>query len=180
MTLLKNLNTRERTLAFLLIGVAFVLLNLLFLPKLTAANRENKTKNTDLKAQLTAAQSWMSKKDYWTTRKQWLLENEPGLGEARQDSLAQLEQLQKLAKKCGLTISDIQLLQLPETPFYSPVGAKVSLNGPWSGLVELMAELQTPTLFDVVPQFSIKSGDEPSSVLCEMEIQRWFQKSMTP
>lgn len=180
MTLLKNLNPRERTLAFLLAGVAFVLLNLFFLPKVTAANRENKSKGTELKAQLAAAQNWMLKKDDWAARKQWLLENEPGLGEARQDSVTQLEQLQKLAKKCGLTISDIQLLQLPETPFYTPVGAKISMKGPWSGLVELLEGLQSPTLFDVIPQFSIKSGEEPSSVQCEMEIQRWFQKPMTP
>ncbi len=177
MPILKNLNTRERTLAFLLAGVAFVLLNLLFLPKLTAANRANKSKHTELQAELKAAQGWMSKKDFWAVRRQWLADNQPALGAARQDNVTQLEELQQLAKTFDLKISDVQLLQLAETPFYSPVGAKLAIVGPWSGFVQFMAKLQSPTLFDVVPRFSIKSAEEPSNIQCEMEIQRWFRKS---
>jgi len=177
MPILKNLNTREKTLAFLLAGIGFLLLNLLVLPKLTAANRANKSNHTELQAELNAAQGWMSRKDFWAERKQWLEENEPALGAARQDNVTQLEELQQLAKNFDLKISDVQLLQLVEAPFYSPVGAKLSVVGPWSGLVQFLAQLQTPTRFNVVPRFSIKSAEELANIQCEMEIQRWFRKN---
>lgn len=175
--ILKNLNPRERNLALALGGTAFILLNLLFLPKLTAANRAGKAKNKELSAQLAAAEGWIAKQDYWDARKKWLDETEPTLTGARADSATQLENLQKMAKDNGLKLDDVQLLQLPETEFYHPVGLRCTVSGPWPGFVKLMAALQDPRLFDVVPRFNIKSADEPPNIRCEMEIQRWFHKN---
>lgn len=174
--ILKNLNSRERTLALLLMGTAFLVLNLLFLPRLTASNQAGKRKNAELKAQLAAAEGWIAKSDYWAERKKWLQDTEPALNAAREDSATQLEELQAAAREFGLKIDEVQLLQLAETEFYQPIGAKIAVSGPWAGLVQFVAKLQDPALFDVIPRFSIKSGEEPSSVLCEMEIQRWFHK----
>lgn len=169
-----NLNPRERALALALALTAFVLLNLLFLPKLTAANRAARQKGTELKAQLAAAQGWMARKDYWTEREQWLESKEPVLKAAREDSATQLEALQASAKENGLTLKDIQLLQLPATEFYHPVGARLTLSGPWPGFVKFVAALQDPVLFDVIPRFSVQSDQEPPDIQCELEIQRWF------
>ena len=174
--ILKNLNSRERTLALLLAGTAFLLLNLIFLPGLTAAYQAGKRRNADLKAQLAAAASWTAKSGYWAERAQWLRDTEPELNAAREDSATQLEELQAAAREFGLKIDDVQLLQLAETEFYQPIGARIAVSGPWAGLVKFVAKLQDPVLFDVIPRFSIKSGDAPSSVLCEMEVQRWFHK----
>lgn len=173
---LKNLSPRERTLALLSGGTLFIVLNLLFLPKLTAANRAAHQKNSELKAQLAAAEGWIAKEDYWTKRRDWLEETEPSLSVARQDSATQLEQLQAAARKLSLQLEDVQLLQLPEAEFYQPVGVKFTVNGPWAGLVKFVADLQDPKLFDVIPRFSIKSDREPPNIHCEMELQRWFHK----
>lgn len=175
--MLTKLNSRERTLALMLGLVLFLLLNLFFLPKLTAANRTARQKNTELKAQLTAAEGWVAKKNYWAEHKQWLDETEPVLNAAREESATQLEQLQAAAKANGLAISDIQLLQLDETEFYQPVGARLTISGPWPGVVKFIAGLQNPALFDVIPRFSMRSDQEPPNVRCELEIQRWFLQS---
>jgi len=177
MKILNNLKPSERFLAFVLLGIAVLLLNLLMLPQLLAANREGKTKGAELTAKLGAAEGWMSKKDFWAEREKWLLENQPVIAEGRTDSLNQLERLQRTAKSSDLTISDIRLLQLTETAFYTPVGAKFTVNGPWSGMVSFLETLQTPTRFKVVTRFTIKSAEEPAKIQCEMEIQRWFQRS---
>lgn len=174
--MLTRLNARERMLALLLGGTAFLLLNLLFLPKLTAGNRAAKQKNQELKAQVSAAEAWMAKEAYWTERAKWLAETEPVLNAAREDSATQLEELQKSAREHGLTLADVQLLQLDETPFYQPVGARLTVRGPWPGMVRFVAALQDPALFDVIPRFSIKSDQEPPDVVCELEVQRWFHK----
>lgn len=177
MKILDNLKPRERFLAFVLLGIAVMLLNLLLLPQLITANREGKKQGAELAAKLGAAEGWMSKKNYWADRKKWILENQPTIAEGRSDSLNQLETLQKTAKASDLAVSDIQLLQLTETPFFTPVGARFTVSGPWSGMVAFLETLQTPLRFNVVTRFSIKSAEEPTKIQCEMEIQRWFQKS---
>ncbi len=171
-----KLNSRERNLALLLLATGFLLLNLFFLPKLMASNRAGRQKATELQAQLSAAEGWLAKEAYWTERKDWLEKTEPALNAAREDSATQLEDLQNSAKKFGLTITDVQLLQLDSTEFYQPIGARLSVNGPWPGLVQFVAGLQDPAQFDVITRFSVKSGDQPPNVLCELEVQRWFHK----
>lgn len=180
--ILNKLNARERTLALLLGGTAFLLLNLLFLPRLTASNQAGKRKQAELKAQLGAAEGWVKNEAYWQERKKWLQETEPTLNAAREESATQLEELQATARKLGVQINGVELLQLPETEFYQPIGAKLTVSGPWPGLVEFVAKLQDPVEFDVIPRFSVKSADEPPNVICEMEVQRWFHKpkSETP
>lgn len=172
--MMKNLSPRERNLALALVMVGFVLLNLIFLPRLMAYNRSGQQKKTELEAQVKAAEGWVAQKDFWNTRKEWLEATEPEITAARQDSATQLELLQKTAREFGLQITDIQLLQLEATEYYQPVGARLSVTGPWSGLVAFVSGLQNPELFDVIPRFSVRSADPPPNVQCELEIQRWF------
>lgn len=171
---LRTLSPRERNLAVLLGATAFILLNLLFLPKLGAWNRAARQKHAELKGELAAAEGWVAKQAYWTQRRTWLEENEPALTGPRRDSATQLEGLQAAARKYELTLSDIQLLQLKPNEYYHPVGARITLHGPWKGLVGFLADLQNPELFHVIPRFSIKSDQEPPNIRCEMEIQKWF------
>lgn len=177
--MLKNLNARERRLAGALAVIGFLLLNLIFLPKLIAFNRAGHQKSAELRAQVAAAEGWIAKRDYWNERKDWLEKAEPPLTAAREDSSAQLELLQTTARGFGLSILDIELLQLPPNAFYHAVGAKLTVKGPWEGLVRFVSGLQEPTLFDVIPHFSVKSADPPPNVLCELEIQRWFHSPET-
>lgn len=174
---MKRLSSREKTLAMLLGFVAFMILNLIFLPRLSAGNREGHSKHTDLKAQLAAAEAWIGKREYWAERKKWLEDNEPLLEASRRDSASQLEELQKIARDSNLKIEEVRLLQLAPSDFYQPVGAQLTLTGPWSGLVKFLSNLQQPDYFDVVPRFSVKSGQEPQNIRCELEVQRWFRSA---
>ncbi len=172
--MLKNFNSREQTLALGLGVVIFLMLNLLFLPKLIAFNKASRQKNAELQAQVTAAQTWLAKRDYWNERKAWMEKTEPTLHAAREDSATQLESLQQSARELGLTIAEVELLQLPATEFYQPIGARLTVKGPWSGLVAFVSGLQNPDRFNVIPRFSVKSDDPPPNVQCDLEVQRWF------
>jgi hypothetical protein len=180
--MLKNLNPREQRLALALGAVLFLIVNLFFLPRLMAFNRVGHQKNTELKAQVAAAEGWVAKRDYWNERRDWLEQTAPSLNAARQDSATQLELLQEGAREFGLTITDVQLLQLQPTEFYQPIGARLTVRGPWSGLVQFVSGLQNPELFDVISRFSVRSDDPPPQVQCELEIQRWFHspEEVTP
>jgi len=170
----KNLNPREQRLALGLGAVVFLMLNLLFLPRLLAFNRESIRKNTELQAQVTSAHVWTARRDYWNERKAWLEKTAPALAEAREGSASQLEQLQQSARELGLTLTDISLLQLPSQAFYQPIGTRLTVKGPWSGLVRFVSGLQNPEKFYVIPRFSIRSDDPPPNVQCELEVQRWY------
>lgn len=176
--MLKNLSPRERNLALALGSIAFLLINLVFMPQLLAYNKAAKHKHTELQAQVAAAKGWVAQKAYWTERKEWLEKTEPTVNAAREDSAAQFEELQASARQYGLKISDVQLLQLNPTEFYQPVGARLVVSGPWPGLVKFVSGLQNPELFDVIPRFSVKSDDPPPNVQCELEIQRWLSSSV--
>jgi Tfp pilus assembly protein PilO len=169
-----KISSREKMLAIALGVIAFLIVNLLFLPKLTTANRLAKQKGKELKAELTAADGWIKQSAYWKEREDWLEKEEPTLTERGNASATQIEELQKFAQEFGLQLKDLQLLSPKEAEFYHPVGVRFSLVGPWASVVRFLAELQTPTLFDVIPRISIRSATEPSQVHCEIELQRWF------
>ncbi len=177
-----SLNAREQALAIGLGTVIFAVLNLIFLPKLIAYNKAAGQKKTELTGQIAAAQGWIAKRQEWNARKAWLDQTEPPLRAARGESATQLEELQHAAREAGLTIADVQLLQLAPTEFYHPVGARLTVKGPWAGLVTFVGGLQNPGLFNVIPRFSIRSDDPPPNVQCELEIQRWLlaPKESTP
>lgn len=172
--MLKNFNAREKRLALGLGVVIFLMLNLLFLPKLIAGNKARRQKNAELTAQVAAARTWVTRRDYWNERKAWLEKTEPILHAAREDSAAQLESFQKAAREHDVSLSDIQLLQLPAAEFYQPIGARLTVKGSWSGLVAFVSGLQNPELFNVIPRFSVRSDDPPPHVQCDLEVQRWL------
>ena len=172
---LSQLSPRERNLALMLGVTAFLILNILFLPKLMTGNRTAKQRNVELKAELAASESWIKQQAYWDKRKKWLEETEPELTGDRRDSATQLEDLQKAARAAGIKIDEVQLLQLPVQEFYHPVGARFTVSGTWENMVKFLQDAQEPDQFDVIPKFSIKSDQEPPNVICEMEMQRWFR-----
>ncbi|HWL52643.1 MAG TPA: hypothetical protein VNQ90_09420 [Chthoniobacteraceae bacterium] len=169
-----SLNPREQRLAFGLGAALLLMLNLLFLPKLIAFNKAGRQKHAELSAQVAAASGWLARRDYWNQRREWLEKTEPDLQASREDSAVQLEQLQQSARACGLSIAEVQLLQLAPAEFYQPIGARLTLKGPWAGLVQFVSGLQNPAMFNVIPRFSIRSDDPPPNVQCELEVQRWF------
>ena len=180
--MMKNFNAREKGLALGLALVVFLVLNFTFLPGLIGGNKEARKKTAELQAQVTAAETWVARRDYWNERREWLEKTEPSLRAARADSATQLEHLQKAAREEGLTLGEVQLLQLPAAEFYQPIGARLTISGPWSGFVRFISGLQNPALFNVIPRFSIRSDDPPPNIRCELEIQRWFliPKESTP
>jgi hypothetical protein len=173
-----KISPREKLLAVMLGGIAFLLVNLFFLPTLLTANRLDRQKGAELRAELTAAQNWIKQGDYWREREEWLHKEEPTLTERGNASANQIENLQKLSRQNGLQLRDLQLLNLQEAQYYNPVGVRFTIVGPWSGVVRFMAALQGPTLFNVIPRITIRSATEPSQVHCEMELQEWFHKHL--
>ena len=173
--ILNKLSPSEQRLAGLLAAVVFLLINLFLLPRLHSANTEGGKKREELRLQLAAAQTWMKQQDYWQKREQWIREAQPKLTDPGQETATQLERLQRQAKDIGLELRDITLLPLADQPFFKPVGVRFTARGSWPALVRFLAHFQTPVSFNVIPQISIRSAQEPQNVHCEMELQRWFQ-----
>jgi len=176
--MLKNFNLRERNLALALGSIVFLVLNLLFMPRLLAYKKEARRKQTELQAKAAAAKGWVEREAYWNTRKEWIEKAEPTLKATREESARQFEELQALAHQHGLKIADVQLLQLGPAEFYHPVGARFAISGPWPELVKFVSGLQNPDRFNVIPRFSVKSDDPPPNVHCELEIQHWLSASV--
>jgi len=176
--MLKNFSPRERNLALALGTIVFLVLNLIFMPRLLAYTREARRKQAELQAKATAAKSWVEREAYWNRRKEWIEKTEPAAKAAREDSARQFEELQALARQYGLKIADVQLLQLDAAEFYHPVGARFAVSGPWPELVKFVSGLQNPDRFNVIPRFSVKSDDPPPNVQCELEIHHWLSASV--
>lgn len=172
---MRKLNSRELTLAIGLGSTIFILANLLFFPRLLEGIRELEEKNTDLKAQLTAAQSWIANEEQWNSRRTWFEENQPLFDERGVQSAEQLERLQEFAESVNVKLDDVQLLRPEGSDFHRAVAARLKAVGPWSDMLTFLAEFQRPDTFEVMPELNLRSGPEPPEVIAELQLELWYR-----
>jgi len=172
---MRKLNSRELTLAIGLGSTIFILANLLFLPRLLESIQELGEKNTDLKARLTAAESWVANQDQWNFRREWFEENQPLFDERGVQSAEQLERLQEFAQSVNVKLDDVQLLSPEGGEFHRAVGARLKAVGPWSDMLAFLAEFQRPDNFEVIPELSLRSAPEPPDVIAELQLELWYR-----
>lgn len=172
---MRKLNDNEKKLALLLSVTLFILGNLIFLPGLLNARAESGKKIEELQLQVVAAEVWMNQSEYWAIREAWIQETEPALDRRGGATADQLEELQETTKRFDLEMSEVQLLPPEQTEFFDALSVRFTVAGEWSALVQWLAELQSPSNFNVIPRFSLRSDAEPTRVHCEMELQRWFR-----
>jgi len=165
---------RERRLLFIFLGAIFILFNLFGVTYLLRREGELKTKLVNLGNERREADSWLKEKDLWEQRKTWMDSKQPKLQSTGEANAALLETIQTSARKQKITIVEQGFGEPNVQPFYQEISVKLKINGSLESITRWLAELQQPANFQAIPSLSLKSDSDPSKIVCELTVARWY------
>jgi hypothetical protein len=129
-----------------------------------------------LRAQQTASEAELEQAPLWQERRQWLEAHEPALGDEGDTKAQVLATLLKGARDHHLDILEQTINDTTHGPGGARVNVAVRVKGSMEGLARWLAELQQPQDFYAVTLFSLKADEDQKSMVCALEIARFFKE----
>ena len=166
--------SERRLLGFFLLAI-FLVGNLFGVSYLVRKQKELRLEMTHLRNQQLEADAWLTDKEMWNKRKQWLDEHQPQIRVLSEGSTRLLESLQSSARRLKVTIVDQGLLDTSVKGDYQEVGVRLKVSASFEAMVKWMAELQQPELFRAMTQFNLRGDKDPSKVVGEFQIRQWYK-----
>jgi hypothetical protein len=118
-----------------------------------------------LKADQAEAEVDLQKETLWSQRRSWIKDHQPPFGEEGDTGAQMRNAVVKGAR-------DVQ---------HGPGGARVNvqlkIKGSMEGLCRWLAALQKPESFYAVTQFSLQADEDQKSMVCTLQVARYFQES---
>ena len=175
MSLVANMNQREKSLLTITAVVIGVLLNF-YLIKFFLGNRAflaGQLANTRQKIEM--LQKRETERSLWSRRDALLNEKMPVLGDADEASKVLRESVLEIAKTHTITLE----APSPGTPSNQQgrisLGVKFDAKGTWDGMFNFLLELQAPDKFMAIESCEIKVNREDKTQLrATLTIARWF------
>jgi hypothetical protein len=122
------------------------------------------------------ADSWLAEKDTWRQRKEWLDKTQPVLKSSGEASAELLETLTASAARHSITIVE-QGFAEPDAEHktaYQEVAVKLKMSGSLEAITRWLVEIQQPAKFQAVPTFSMKIDSDPTKIVCELTVDRYY------
>jgi hypothetical protein len=171
---LRKLTKTEKRLSTILIVAAFAMANFYGLGYLFDLLGSTSQEVSDLRGQAHSDETWLKEKSLWLARKRWIDAAQPRM---RVNQVPQSELLESLTTSARANQLDIQEQSFSEnktTPNYQSVAVRLKLGGPLQNVIKWLVKVQQPELFQAITSFSLKSANEPPSVILELEVARWY------
>jgi hypothetical protein len=173
------MNSREKTLIFVLFGVAFFVINIFLFTSFQSAMQKKRSQldvgAKKLKLMEADLATWESKAD----DVEWLMNNQPVVGVHGNIGAELAAYTEKVANKHGVSLSkrpSPQRADTEETGAYRSARAKVVANAMDGQLYNWLVELQDPELNRAITFLRISpQRDDPTRVDCELEVTQWFR-----
>jgi len=172
---MRPLTKLEKTLIYALVGTVFLLANLFGISALLRQKRALKLDAITLKGERDEADLWLSQKDKWLTRKDWLDKTQPQAAQPEAAQSTFFEELQKSARSRNLAIDEQGFGEVAETTHFQSVSVKMRVTGTLENTTRWLAAIQRPELFQAITSFSLKSEKEPPNVNVELEIAKYYR-----
>ena len=129
-----------------------------------------------LRADQAEARLALAQTALWTQRKAWITEHQPSLGGDEGSAKAEvLEYVLKGARENKLEIVEQSLNDVQHGAAGTRVNVSVKVKGSMQDLVKWMTSLENPTQFYAVSLFSLKADQDQKSMLCTLQIARYFK-----
>ena len=173
------MNSREKTLIFVLFGVAFFVINIFLFTSFQSAMQKKRSQldvgAKKLKLMESDLATWESKAD----DVEWLMNNQPVVGVHGNIGAELAAYTEKVANKHGVSLSkrpSPQRADTEETGAYRSARAKVVANAMDGQLYNWLVELQDHELNRAITFLRISpQRDDPTRVDCELEVTQWFR-----
>ncbi len=172
---MRALTSSEKRLS-LFLGVAlFLIANVFLLNAWLQGTKAMRQQRTDLSNLLIEQEIWLEDEAYWTERRQWLDANQPMAAADGSAGTSLLEFVRTSASQHGVQILQQSLAEPNINPDYHEHSVQLRVSANLEGLARWLAEIQKPESFHAITAFNLKSDKEPPTVLCDLQIARWYR-----
>ncbi|HUB65984.1 MAG TPA: hypothetical protein VL981_00705 [Candidatus Methylacidiphilales bacterium] len=131
----------------------------------------------ELRADRDEAEFDLRQKDHWAPLKTWMEAHQPVLGDEGDTKAQVLQFVKNGAHDHHLDIIEQSVVNDVE---HDAAGARISVSlkvkGPMEGLCEWLATLQKPDSFYAVSLFSLKADEDQKSMMCTLQLDRYFKE----
>ena len=171
---IERMNKRERTLAMIVGGVFFLLLNLVIWSSLFGALERTRVELRARQASRKEQTVFLRERKMWEKRDEWLKKNQPALKSPVEASTL-LDQVKQVAGKHNVLIENPAIGSGDTTPNYQAVFATIETKSPWPPLVQFLYEVQKPESFVVFESVNLAiDSTDPTMMRGKFKIARWF------
>ncbi|NDC79753.1 MAG: hypothetical protein EB090_00535 [Verrucomicrobia bacterium] len=157
------------------VGVGLHLLVLKFVLNLDRINRRNLVRVSD---ELLEAQTWVSQKDEWAPKIEWLQKYLAPVSEGNPASALQ-KTAQSSATTAGLKIEEQTLQPARTGPFCTVYANRMRLTGSLEQFIRWGVAVYQPEKGMAITALNLKLSPEPPKMIGEAEVAQFF-KAQTP
>lgn len=179
--MIQQMSPRERVLATLVGGVAFLFLNFIVVDYFLKNQRRLKG---DLARNLGALQAMklqLAERPLWEERAATLTAQLPVLAAEDRAGVELLEQVSQLAKSKAVLLVSQSLGVATYHPEYTAVAVQVETTSTWPALIAFLYEMQGPAKFLVFENANLKKDEKDETQMrCTLKIARWFAPKVKP
>lgn len=119
--------------------------------------------------------------DLWAQRMAWIKTNEPDLTDNEDDAKAAvLNYVLKGARDHHLDILEQSLSDTAHNAAGTRINVSVKVKGPMEALVDWLTDLEKPNQFYAVSLFSLKADQDQKSMVCSLQLARYFKSKQEP
>lgn len=111
----------------------------------------------------------------WEQRKAWIRANEPVLGDEGDAKAQTLEAVLKGARDNKLDIIEQSLNDAEHGAAGTQINVSVKVKGSMEALVTWLTGLQKPEQFFAISLFSLRADEDQKSMVCTLQIARYFK-----
>jgi hypothetical protein len=167
-------NSEKRLLA-VLIAVVFLIGNYYGYKWISGKQSALTLEARSLKADQAEANVALQESDQWAQRKAWVNNTQPALtdeGTAKADTL---DNVLKGARAAKLEVVEQNLNDVQRGASSTRVNVSVKVKGSMQDIVKWITALEKPDDFYAVSVFSLKADQDQKSMVCTVQIARYFK-----
>jgi hypothetical protein len=170
----QRMNRRERTLALIVGGIVFALINLLIWNSLFGMLGSARAELASRKAMRSQQNVYLKESAIWAKRDEWLTQHQPALKNASEASTL-LDQVKQIAAKQNVLIENPAIGTGESNVDHQTVFASFEAKSPWPAFIHFLYDLQQPASFVVFENVSINvDGSDQTMMRGKFKIARWF------
>ena len=117
----------------------------------------------------------LEQSDLWAQRKAWIRDHEPALGDEGDAKAQVLAYVIKGAHDNKLEIMDQSLNDAQQGAGGTRINVSVKVKGSMQDLCKWLTSIQKPDQFYAISSFSLKADQDQKSMVCTLQIARYFK-----
>ena len=171
---ISQMNQRERTLALIVAGVLFLLINVFVWSTLFGMSAGARTDFANKRAARAEQKVYLEDEKTWKKRAQWLKSKQPRLANPAEASTL-LTQVKQIAGKHNVQIDNPQIGQVENSASHQAVSATFETKSGWGELVHFLYDAQQPEAFIVFENVNLMvDATDPTVMRGRFKIAKWF------